>query len=125
MGAMNKTTTILTICAASLTAGCVNFAAPSPLVTLGGPATVHRGESEFGAAVGGALVTAGIGNGSGNGALLRYKYGVTDGFDLGLDGVYGRHGDNDAVSIKAAARFQLAPNWRLEAGVGAADATLG
>lgn len=119
---MNKLLALCTLCLPA--AGCVSFAPPPPLATLGGPATTARGVSELGIAVGGGAAEF-IGSDGGFGALGRYRYGVTDKFDLGIDAVYADYEHGHALTAKLAGRYQLAHNWRLELGVGSADASEG
>jgi hypothetical protein len=92
---------------------------------MGGPATTPQGASEVGLALGaGAAVFQGAHSG-GNGLLVRYKHGVREDLDLGVDTLYAHYSDKGAFTMKGALRYQLEPQWRLEFGVGAADSSDG
>lgn len=103
------------------TQGCVVFAPPAPMVTFGGPETTPHGQSEVGLGIGsGAVLFEGAHSG-GIGYLLRYKYGLTEKYDLGVDAIGVARADKSTYTIKVANRYQLSPNWRLEGGIGVAD----
>jgi len=124
---MTSTSTLLlpSATACLLLAGCVTFAPPSPLVTLGGPATTPRGASEVGLAVGGGATRFEGAHSGGNGLFVRYKHGVSENLDLGVDTLYAHYSDKSAFTFKGAMRYQLQPDWRLEFGLGAADSSDG
>ncbi|HEY9166797.1 MAG TPA: hypothetical protein VIS48_11605 [Candidatus Kryptonia bacterium] len=101
--------------------GCTTFAPPSPLMTFGGPKTVQESHSEAAVAVGTGF---GLFPGAHSGAMGwfgRYKRGVTDKFDLGVDAVGVVRSDKGTLTAKVAGRYQLRPRLRLELGLGAAD----
>ena len=56
--------------------------------------------------------------------LVRWRRGLGDRFDLGFDGEIDAAGSNEGT-VKFAARYQLTPGLRLEAGVGASDGGIG
>lgn len=105
--------------------GCVVFAPPSPMVTYGGPETTKKGTSE-------TVIALGTGNAdflgshsSGTGWFGRYKYGLSNKFDIGIDAIGFKYSDKSTLTAKIAARYQLQPHFRLEAGIGGADDTKG
>jgi hypothetical protein len=100
---------------------CRTVAAPPPLLTFGGPATVAPGEFEsaFGSALSGTLFDCT--HKLGSGWFGRWRRGMTDRVDLGADIQVIQHNDKGAVTAKLAARFQLRKRLRLEVGVGVAD----
>jgi hypothetical protein len=51
----------------------------------------------------------------------RYKYGLCEKFDLGIDAIGFAHSDNSTFTTKLTARYQLRKNLRLEGGIGVAD----
>jgi hypothetical protein len=55
----------------------------------------------------------------GAGWLGRWRQGLGGGFDLGLDAMGVQHGDQGAIDLKIAGRYQLSSHVRLEVGVGA------
>lgn len=101
--------------------GCVVFAPPAPMVTFGGPQTAPEGQSEVAAGIGSGVVLFDDAHTGGMGYLLRYKYGITGKYDLGVDAIGVTRSDKATYTIKFANRYQLAPNWRLEGGLGIAD----
>jgi hypothetical protein len=105
--------------------GCVTFAPPSPLVTFGGPTTTPRDTSEIGVAVGAGAAAFDGAQSSGNGLFVRYRHGVGEQLDLGVDALYAHYSDKGAFTVKGALRRQLDPHWRLELGLGAADSSDG
>jgi hypothetical protein len=61
----------------------------------------------------------------GSGWLGRWRYGLGDGFDLGVDVMGVQHADEGTMDFKLAARYLLNDHLRLEAGLGGADDSLG
>jgi hypothetical protein len=114
---------VCTICL-PLTA-CVTFAPPSPLVTLGGPQTTPAGSSELALAGGFGGARFPEGHGGGEGMFTRYRHGVSDTLDLGIDAAWASYSDKGVLSIKGSMRYQLDPHWRLEFGLGGADSSDG
>ena len=51
----------------------------------------------------------------------RFRQGITDDLDLGVDALGVQHADKGTMAFKVAARYALAPHLRLEGGAGAAD----
>jgi hypothetical protein len=100
---------------------CRTIAAPPPLTTLDGPATVERGESElaFGAGFGGTLFACT--HKTGSAWFGRMRHGMTDRMDLGADILVVQHQDKGTATAKLALRYQARPRLRLEAGIGGAD----
>ena len=101
--------------------GCTSFAPPSPLVTFGGPAVVDTSQSEVGLAVGtGSVLFPGAHSG-GQGWFGRYKHGIAQNFDLGVDAVGIARSDKGTLTAKLVGRYQASRNVRLECGLGLAD----
>jgi hypothetical protein len=117
--------TLVLASACTLLGGCVTFAPPSPLATLGGPATTPRDTSELAMAVGAGAALFDSGHAGGSGFLARYKRGVSEDLDLGVEALYGHYYDKGVLSMEGALRYQMDPHWRLELGVGAADSSDG
>lgn len=101
--------------------GCVTFAAPPPLVTAGGAGTVAPQHAEVAVGVGTGVALFERAHSGGTAWMGRWRTGVTDRLDLGADMMGAAHGDTGTFNAKVAARYQLLPRARLEAGVGAAD----
>lgn len=101
------------------------MAAPPPLMTVGGPATAPAGGAEvgLGAGSGGSLFPGA--HATGHGWFGRYRYGVSERADLGVDLLGVTQSDNAALTGKLALRYRLRPHWRIEGGVGVADASNG
>ena len=100
---------------------CVTIAPPPPMVTYGGPKTTPESTSEMAVAVGtGVALFEGAHSGA-QGYFLRYKYGLNDKFDIGMDWVGANRNDGLYLSTKLATRYQVANNHRLEFGFGVAD----
>ena len=105
--------------------GCVTMAPPPPMATFGGPETVRRGASEVGLAAGsGGQLFPGA-HATGHAWFGRWRYGVTDRLDLGVDLMGVQHAADATVTAKGAARYALRPRLRVEAGLGAADDSQG
>jgi hypothetical protein len=105
----------------SLVVGCSSFAPPSPLVTYGGPKTVPESHSEVGLALGTGWALFPNAHSGGHGWFGRYKYGIADDFDLGIDAVGVVRNDKGTLTAKSSARYQLRRDMRFEAGLGIAD----
>lgn len=105
----------------SMTQGCVTFAPPSPWLTFGGPGTTPKGGGNAAVALGSGVAQFEGAHASGMGWFGRYKYGVGDRWDIGVDAIGASHGDEYTFTTKFAARYQLLPHWRLEGGIGVAD----
>jgi len=105
--------------------GCVAFAPPSPMITFGGPQTTDKGTSETALGLGsGAALFQGA-HAVGQGWFGRYKFGLSDRWDIGIDVIGFSHSDKYCTTAKAAARYRLNPHFRLEGGLGAADDSFG
>lgn len=101
--------------------GCVSFAAPPPLVTLGGPQTASRHGSQVGLAVGSAASLFPGGHFGGLGYLGRFRFGLTDWLDLGAD-LLGYHRSSKlGLTGKLAGRARVHRFVAVELGIGAAD----
>lgn len=100
---------------------CVAIAPPPPMVTFGGPEITPKSESEIGIAVGTGIALFDGAHSGANGYFIRYKYGLSDKFDLGIDWAGAKRNDGLYISAKLATRYQLTNNQRLEFGIGAAD----
>lgn len=101
--------------------GCVVFAPPSPFVTYGGPETTPEAQSEVGLALGTGATLFEDGHSGGMGYLLRYKYGVSKNYDIGVDAIGITRSDKGTFTAKLANRYRLNENWRLEGAIGIAD----
>lgn len=113
------------ISAASLLSSCVTFAPPSPLMTMGGPKTTSKGESEAAVAVGmGAALFDGAHAGA-QGWFGRYKYGISEKTDLGIDFSGASRNDGQYFAAKIAGRYQVSDKARIELGIGGADDSSG
>ena len=111
--------------AACTGSGCVTMAAPPPLATFGGPATAPRGQAEvaIAAGAGGSLFPGA--HAGGNGWFTRWRRGLNDRWDLGVDVLGAQHSDLGTLTAKVAVRRRVRDHLRLEAGVGAADDSKG
>jgi len=105
----------------SIFSGCVTFAPPSPMLTYGGPQTTTRGTSDAAVALGTGVALFQEGHSPGQGWFGRYKYGLSDKWDIGIDAIGLSHSDLFTFTTKIATRYQVHPNLRLEGGVGVAD----
>jgi hypothetical protein len=102
-------------------AGCRIMAPPAPMMTMGSPATAPAGGAEMAIGLGtGASLFPG-GHGTGHGWFGRYRYGLGQRLDLGMDLVGAGYGDDRTLTGKLALRYRVSPHWRIEAGLGAAD----
>lgn len=101
---------------------CITFAPPAPLLTYGGPKTTPNGTSEAAIAVGtGAALFDGAHTGA-QGWFGRYKYGLSERTDLGIDLAGASRSDgNQYLGVKIASRYQITNQSRFELGIGAAD----
>jgi len=107
---------------------CQTIAAPPPLATFGGPATMAPGETELGLAVGAAgnIYPLPCGHEGFSGWLVRWRRGVSNRIDLGFDFEVENHSGGDVGgTVKVAMRYQVTRGFRLEGGVGASDTGLG
>jgi len=91
------------------------------MLTFGGPQTTPEHTSEAGIGLGTGATLFKDAHTGGLGYMLRYKYGLTAKYDLGIDAVGIARGDKSTYTIKVANRYRLSDNWRLEMGGGAAD----
>ena len=112
---------IVILCLAIISAGCVSFAPPSPLVTYGGPKTTEKGTSEVAIAMGTGFALFENAHSGGQGWFGRYKYGIDDKFDIGVDAVGIVRSDKGTLTAKLAGRYQVEEDLRLEGGIGVAD----
>lgn len=112
----------LVVCTGS---GCVTMAAPPPLATFGGPATAPRGEAEVALAAGAGFSLFPGAHAGGNGWFTRWRRGLDERWDLGVDVLGVQHSDRGTITAKVAVRRRVREHVRLEAGVGAADDSKG
>ena len=122
---MNRITDFLIILFSGLLilglSSCVTFAPPSPMVTYGGPGTTVKGTSDAAVALGTGVARFQGGHAPGQGWFGRYKYGIGNKWDIGIDAIGFSHSESLAFTTKIAARYQVHPNFRLEGGLGVAD----
>ncbi|MBX2818279.1 MAG: hypothetical protein KTR29_01320 [Rhodothermaceae bacterium] len=104
-----------------LLSGCVVFAPPPPMITGGGPRTIPKNHSETAIAVGTGVTLFSGAHAGGDAWLGRWRYGLSDQFDLGADIMGARHASRGTVTLKIAGRYQASSTTRLEAAFGAAD----
>lgn len=100
---------------------CVTIAPPGPLVTYGGPETTAIETSEMAIAVGTGVALFEGAHAGAQGWFARYKYGIGDKLDIGMDWAGANRNDGLFLSTKLAARYQVASHHRLELGIGVAD----
>ncbi len=105
--------------------GCVNFAAPPPLVTGGGPQPLPKNHSEVALALGTGLALFDDAHSGGSGWLGRWRYAVSDRLDFGMDMAGAAHGDTGTFNFKGATRYSINPRLRWEGSIGAADSSDG
>jgi hypothetical protein len=112
---------VASVAPALLVLGCVSFAAAPPMITLGGPQTAGAGGSQVGMGVGsGASLFPGAHSG-GNGYLARYRYGLTENTDVGVDFMGVLRSNKMTLTGKIDGRRRLGRHWAAELGLGAAD----
>ncbi|MEP5612638.1 MAG: hypothetical protein ABJP45_10330 [Cyclobacteriaceae bacterium] len=104
---------------------CVTFAPPSPFMTYGGPKTTPKGKSEAAIALGTSVALFDGAHSGGEGWFTRYKYGITEKTDFGIDFSGASRNDGGYFAGKVATRHQLGGASRLELGIGAADDSSG
>lgn len=109
------------------TPGCQDIATLPPVLTFGGPGTVSPGGNELGLGAGafGNLFPAPCAHDTGIDWFGRWRHGLTDRFDLGVDFLGLEHSSDQALSVKLAARYEILKNLRLETGFGFGDDTKG
>lgn len=90
-------------------------------MTYGGPATTPKKSSEAVVAVGTGLALFDRAHSGSTGYFGRYKYGLSDKFDFGVDIYGGSRSDGGTLAAKLATRYQLSHKTRLEFAIGAAD----
>ena len=116
-----RTRSTLTASIGALVAGCMAMAPPPPLPTVGGPVTAPPGGAEVALGAGsGASLFPGA-HGTGHGWFGRYRYGLSERFDLGIDLLGAQYGAAGTLTGKLALRYRLRPHWRIEGGLGVAD----
>jgi hypothetical protein len=106
---------------------CKDVAPLPPVLTFVGPATTPAGANElaFAAGVWGNLFPAPCAHETGVDWFGRWKLGLTNRMDWGVDFQGSEHSSFQALSVKIAARYQLLKNLRLETGIGIGDDTEG
>jgi hypothetical protein len=109
------------------TPGCRDIATIPPILTFGGPGTAPAKGNEVGFAAGayGSLFPAPCAHETGIDWFGRWRYGISNRFDLGADFQGAEHSSDQVLAVKLAARYALLRNLRLEAGVGLGDDTEG
>ena len=100
---------------------CVTIAPPPPLMTFGGPQTTIKGSSDAAIGVGSGAALFKDAHTPGQGWFGRYKYGLSEKWDIGIDALGFSYSDKYTFTAKLAARYQLHQKFRLEAGIGVAD----
>jgi hypothetical protein len=101
--------------------GCATFAPPVPLITFGGPKTAAPQHWELGMGVGSGAMAFKDSFGGGSGYIARWRTGLSNKLDVGIDVMGVEHGGNGTFTFKPAVRYQAADHIRVEASVGAAD----
>jgi hypothetical protein len=107
--------------------GCKDIAPMPPVLTFGGPATVRAGSTELAIAAGawGNLFPGPCLHETGVNWFGRWRRGLTDRLDVGFDFQETEHSSNQDLSFKAAVRYKLLKDLRLEGGFGIGDDTEG
>ncbi len=100
---------------------CVTIAPPGPLMTYGGPKTTTKKDSEAAIGLGTAVALFDGAHSGATGYLGRYKYGISDNMDIGVDFYGSTRNDGGAMAAKIALRHRLSEKSRLEFAIGAAD----
>ena len=100
---------------------CVTFAPPSPLMTYGGPEITPKSISEVALGVGTGVALFDSSHAGAQGWFGRYKHGISEKFDLGIDIAGAKRNEGLFLSTKLASRYELTKNSRLELGIGVAD----
>jgi hypothetical protein len=107
--------------------GCKNIAALPPVLTFGGPATVPSGATELavGAGAWGSLFQRPCQHDTGVLWFGRWRRGLTNRLDVGLDFQGEEHASNQNLCFNAELRYRVLGDLRLEAGYGIGDDTEG
>jgi hypothetical protein len=107
--------------------GCKDIAPLPPIRTFVGPSTLPVGANELAFAGGawGNLFPAPCAHETGVDWFGRWKLGLTNRLDWGVDFEGTEHTNFQAFSLKIATRYQLFKNFRLENGIGIGDDTEG
>jgi len=104
---------------------CVTFAPPPPMLTYGGPETTPKNCSETAIAVGTGAALFDRAHTGAQGWFGRYKYGISEKIDLGIDLMGAKRNEGLLLSTKITSRYQLSKHSRLELGIGVADDSAG
>lgn len=104
---------------------CVTIAPPSPLVTFGGPEITAKQSSEAAIGVGTAAALFDGSHTGATGYFGRFKYGISEKIDLGIDFAGASRNNGQYLGLKIATRYQLTDYSRLEFAIGGADDSSG
>ena len=107
--------------------GCKDIATLPPIFTFGGPATVPSGSTElaFGAGAWGNLFPKPCQHDTGMSWFGRWRRGLGDRFDIGIDFQGEEHNSNQNLCFNGAMRYRVLKDLRLEGGWGIGDDTEG
>ncbi len=111
----------LALVASIVITGCVTIAPPSPMMTYGGPEITPKESSEMAIGFGSAGVRFEGAHSPALGWFGRYKYGLSNRFDIGMDVMGATKNEGQYFGLKGAVRYQLTDYSRLELGFGGAD----
>jgi hypothetical protein len=109
------------------TPGCKDIATIPPVLAFGGQGTVPARGNELGFAAGayGNLFPSPCAHETGVDWFGRWRSGLSNRFDLGVDFQGGEHSSYQVLAVELAARYQLLEKLRLEGGIGVGDDTEG
>jgi hypothetical protein len=109
------------------TPGCKDIATIPPVLAFGGPGTVPARANELGFAAGayGNLFPSPCAHETGVDWFGRWRSGLSNHFDLGVDFQGGEHSSYQVLAVELAARYELLRKLRLEGGLGVGDDTEG
>ncbi len=116
-----STKNILIVGISLLITSCVSIAPPTPMLTYGGPEITPKKASELALGVGATGVRFEGAHNPAQGWFGRYKYGLNDKFDIGLDVMSATRNEGQYLGVKGALRYQLSKTTRLEFGIGGAN----
>jgi hypothetical protein len=95
------------------------------MLAYGGPATAPHGGAELGLGVGAAAALFEGGHSGGQGWFTRWRHGLGESTDLGIDLAGFKYSDKGTLTGKLALRNRVGRHWRFESGLGAADDSQG
>jgi len=107
--------------------GCKDIAPMPPVLTFGGPATLASGSTELAVAGGawGSLFQKPCYHDTGALWFGRWRRGITDRLDVGLDFQGEEHAANQNLCFNGELRYRILNDLRLEVGYGVGDDTEG